>query len=301
MSDPLVVTVILNTNRREDTLACLASLARADCARHAILVLDNASTDGSVEAIRAGFPAVIVLPLAENRGYAGNNNVGIRHALDLGAEWVFVLNEDTIVDPGCIRALVQAGESAPDVGIVGPKVLHHDQPQVIQSAGGTLGRYWRSLHRGENEPDHGQFDSQAEVDWVSGCSIFVRAEAVRRAGMLDERYFYYWEETEWCIRVRRHGYRILYAPAATLQHKGVQVDYRPKPVVGYYNTRNRLMTLAKHHAPVPVRVMAHWEIARTLASYSLRPKWRARRESRDWIWRGLRDYYAGRSGMAPSR
>ncbi len=296
VTTPLVVTVILNTNRREDTLACLASLARNTYERNHILLLDNASTDGSVEAVASAFPDVEILPLADNRGYAGNNNVGIEAALARGADWVLVLNEDTLLDPTCVAALVRAGEADPQIGVVGPKVLHFDEPQVIQSAGGRMDRYWRSAHLGQNEPDAGQYDAPCDVDWISGCAICVRAVAIHQAGMLDATYFYYWEETEWCLRLRQCGWRIRYAPEAVLQHKGVQRDYKPKPSVGYYNTRNRLQTLHKHNAPLGVRAVAYGEILRTLTSYTLRPKWRDRREHRDAMWQGLRDYQRGRMG-----
>lgn len=294
--EPLVVTVLLNTNRRDDTLACLASLMAGTYSRNRILLLDNASTDGSVKAVAREFPAVEILPLMENRGYAGNNNVWIEAALARGADWVFVLNEDTLLAPTCIAELVRAGEADPQIGVVGPKVLHFDEPKVIQSAGGRMDRYWRSSHLGQNEPDAGQYDTARDVDWISGCAICVRAAAIRRAGMLEEKYFYYWEETEWCLRLRENGYRVRYAPAAVLQHKGVQRDYHPKPSVGYYNTRNRLQTLSKHNAPLMVRAVAYGEILRTLTSYTLRPKWRDRRAHRDVIWRGLCDYQRGRFG-----
>jgi GT2 family glycosyltransferase len=173
MSQPYVITVILNTNRREDTLACLASLERGTYANHRIIVLDNASTDGSVEAIRSAFPAVEIIALADNRGYAGNNNVGIAAALERGADWVFVLNEDTILAPACLEELIRVGESDPRIGIVGPMVYHHDEPTVIQSAGGRLGRNWESQHIAQNEPDTQQFVSPRAVDWISGCAILV--------------------------------------------------------------------------------------------------------------------------------
>lgn len=304
MSDnnPLVVTVILNTNRREDTLACLASLAAGDYARNHILLLDNASSDGSVEAVAGAFPGVEILRLSENLGYAGNNNVGITAALERGADWVFVLNEDTLLDPACISELVRMGEAEPQIGVVGPKVHHAhapDEPAVIQSAGGLLDRHWHSVHRGQNEADAGQWDAACDVDWISGCAICVRADAIRKAGLLDDSYFYYWEETEWCIRLGKCGYRIRYAPTAVLQHKGVQVNYDPKPSVGYYNTRNRLQTLSKHNAPRMVRAVVYGEVLRTLASYTLRPKWRGKRAHRDAIWHGLRDYQRGRLGPMP--
>ena len=299
MSQPYVVTVILNTNRREDTLACLASLELGTHANHHTIVLDNASTDGSVEAIRSAFPAVEIIALSDNRGYAGNNNVGIAAALGRGADWVFVLNEDTILDPACLEELIRVGEGDPRIGVVGPMVYHHDEPTVIQSAGGRLGRNWESQHIAQNEPDTQQFTSPCAVEWISGCAILVRRAVIEQAGMLDERFFYYWEETEWCLRATRAGWRILHVPQARLWHKGVQRDYRPKPSVAYYNTRNRLLVLAKHHAPLRTRIVVWGQIARTLTSMTVRPKWRESRRHRDAMLRGTIDFLRHRWGQGP--
>lgn len=299
MSDPTVITIILNTNRRADTLAALASLAQTTYPRHRVIVLDNASTDGSVEAIRAAYPQVTVIELTENRGYAGNNNVGIRAALDQGADWVFVLNEDTIVDPNCLRALVDVGERAPEIGIVGPMVYHMDEPAVIQSAGGVLGPDWSSRHLGQNEPDRGQYPAPHAVDWISGCAILVRRAVIEQVGMLDERFFYYWEETEWCLRARRTGWRIVHVPQAKLWHKGVQRDYRPSPTVTYYHTRNRFLMMAKHRASWRAWLSVWGQTLRTLISWSIRPRWRAQREHRDALWQGVSDFLRKHWGKRP--
>ena len=218
---PLVVSVILNTNRRDDTLECLRSLAATTYRSHVALVLDNASTDGSVEAIRAEFPDVRIHRLEQNLGYAGNNNVGIEQALALGADWVFVLNEDTVLARDCLERLVEAGQQDERVGIVGPMVYHHLEPRVIQSAGGALSRDWSSFHLGQNALDEGQFPSPHQVDWISGCAILVRRAVIERVGTFDARYFYFWEETEWCLRASRAGWRVLHVPGAHLWHKGV--------------------------------------------------------------------------------
>ncbi len=298
--NPLVISVILNTNRREDTLACLTSLADGRYPNHQIIVLDNASTDGSVEAIREQFPAVQIISLTENLGYAGNNNVGIEAALEQGAAWVFVLNEDTILDPDCIAKLVETGAGDPQIGIVGPMVYHFDEPDVIQSAGGQFDASMQSAHIAQNEPDTGQFPEPHDVDWISGCAIMLRREVIEQVGALDERFFYYWEETEWCLRASRAGWRISHVPQAKLWHKGVQRDYRPSPNVTYYNTRNRLLALSKHHVAWRVRAGAWAEIGRTLTSWTVKPEWRDMREHRDAMWQGAWDYLHGRWGIRPS-
>jgi GT2 family glycosyltransferase len=276
----------------------LASLERNTYQPHTILVLDNASSDGSPEAIRHAFPAVEVIPLTENRGYAGNNNVGIQVALARGADWVFVLNEDTILAEDCLATLVSIGESDARIGIVGPMVYHHDEPEVIQSAGGALSRHWESQHIAQNEQDRGQFTQPHPVDWISGCAILVRRAVIEQAGALDERFFYYWEETEWCLRARERGWRIVHAPQAKLWHKGVQRDYRPKPSVTYYSTRNRLLMLMKHRAPLRVWVFTWSSILRTLVSWTVKPKWRGMREHRRAMWRGVVDFLRRRWGPA---
>ena len=231
MLKPLVVTVILNTNRRDDTLACLESLARNSYENHRVIVLDNASTDGSVDEINRQFPAVRTVGLSRNAGYAGNNNVGISDAMLQGADWVLVLNEDTVLDPDCLTHLVSAAMSGKEVGIVGPMVYHFDEAETIQSAGGTLTPSWKARHIAQNELDSHQFSDPHRVDWVSGCAIMVRGSVIHQIGMLDERFFYYWEEVDWCLRAREHGWKILQVPEARLWHRGVQRDYRPKPSV----------------------------------------------------------------------
>jgi GT2 family glycosyltransferase len=297
MPSPLVVTVILNTNRRDDTLAALASLEQNDYKNHRVIVLDNASKDGSVESIRSAFPNVQIISLEENLGYAGNNNVGIKAALEMGADWVFVLNEDTIVATDCLGQMIKVGESNLKIGITGPTVYHHNEPDIIQSAGGTLDRHWQPIHNGQNEKDQGQYTAPKRVDWISGCAILVRREVIEQIGGLDERFFYYWEETDWCIRAREKGWEIWYVPQAKIWHKGVQRDYRPSPNVTYYATRNWLLVLSLHKAPLSVFAYVYWRILRTLYSWTFNSKYIEMREHRAAMWQGMIDFLHRRWGI----
>jgi GT2 family glycosyltransferase len=299
MPEPLVVIVILNTNRCQDTLECLASIQQNTYSNYHVIVLDNNSTDGSVQAIQDEFPDTQIIELAENLGYAGNNNVGIRAALNQDADWVFVLNEDTILDPGCLSHLVIVGESSSIVGIVGPMVYHHDEPDVIQSAGGLLGPNWDSIHLAKDEPDQGQFTDPHRVEWISGCGIMVRRDVIEEVGMIDARFFYFWEETEWCVRAGKAGWQIVHVPKAKLWHKGVQRDYDPKPSLLYYSTRNHLFMLSKHRAPLRAWILAWFTIIRTLTSWTIKPKWRSKRSHRDAMWRGIVDFIRQHWGPMP--
>ncbi len=299
MNEPIVVIVILNTNRRQDTLECLASIKQNSYANKKSIVLDNESTDGSFAAIQEQFPSVQIIRLVDNLGYAGNNNVGIEAAIAQGAEWIFVLNEDTILDPYCLTRLLEVGETDNQIGIVGPMVYHHDEPEIIQSAGGLLGLNWESIHLAKDEPDQGQFIDPHEVEWVSGCGIMLRRELISQVGALDARFFYYWEETEWCLRASKAGWKIVHVPSAKLWHKGVQRDYHPNPSTAYYKTRNRFLMLHKHHAPVRAWIVAWSQILRTLVSWTIKPKLRSMRPHRDAMWLGLRDFLRQTWGPMP--
>ncbi len=293
--------VIINFRRHADTLACLDSL-RASAFDDALVIVLNHDADREDEAqLRRAYPGVELIPLPVNGGFAGNTNTGIRRALKMGAEWVLALNEDTVLDPTCLGELLAVATSDRRIGIVGPTVYHYDEPNVIQSAGGALDRLWRPVHEGQNDVDRGQFGAPRDVAWVSGCAMLVRSALIKNLGALDERFFCYYEEADWCLRAAAAGWRIVHAPAARLWHKGVRRDYRPRPYVAYYMTRNRLLFLSKHGAPFAARALAWMEPARTLLSYSLRERWRAvKREERGMIWRGLRDYVAGRWGEMPA-
>jgi GT2 family glycosyltransferase len=297
MSKPLIITVILNTNRREDTLACLASLQETTYPNQRVIILDNASTDGSVEAIQSRFPSVQIIRLAENLGYAGNNNVGIGSAVQQGADWIFVLNEDTIVAPDCFENLIEAAAQNLKTGILGPTVYHFDEPNVIQSAGGRLSPNWTSIHLGQNETDQGQYRLPRQVEWISGCALLVKRQVIEQVGSLDARFFYYWEETDWCIRALKSGWSVLHVPGAKIWHKGVQRDYSPSPNVTYYNTRNRFLFLANNSAPLRAWLYTLCRTLLTLLSWSFRPKWKDMRAHRDALWQGILDFFGRRWGM----
>jgi GT2 family glycosyltransferase len=290
MWTPYIINVVLHFNRIDDTIQCLQSIYQSTYNNYKTIVLDYNSPDEALEAIRILFPQIEIIHLEENRGYAGNNNVGIAAAIDQGADWVFVLNNDTILAPDCLSCLVEIGTNDSRIGILGPMVYHHDEPNIIQSAGGMLGPCWDGIHLAKNELDSGQFDELHFVEWVSGCAILIRRQVIEEVSAFDPRFFLYWEETDLCMRAGKAGWRIVHVPKAKIWHKGVQREYHPSPAVIYYLTRNRLLLLAIHHAPIQVWIASWVQMLRTLISWSIKPKWRDKHELRIAMWKGMLDY-----------
>jgi len=295
---PLATTLVLTRNSSRDIVDCLRSLEQQTYSKFQVLVVDNGSTDDAIATVRCEFPCVTVVMNGENLGFAEGFNRGMRCARTIGSDWMLLLNADTVVDPDCVSKMVEAADDS-KIGILGPTIYHANEPTIIQSAGGMLNSEWIPYHRGQNELDQGQYSEPTDVDWVSGCAMLVKTKLVDSIGCLDERFFMYEEELDWCIRARRAGWRILHVPQAKVWHKGVQRDYHPKPFVTYYSTRNRFLMLAKHRAPAGAWVIAWAQTLRTLLSWTIKPKWRMMREHRDAMWLGVSDFLRHRWGKCP--
>lgn len=298
-----VCVVVLNWNNGPDTAECLRSLEQLEYPALSIMVVDNGSTDDSVSRLREEHPDVDLLEARENLGYAGGNNFGLLHAMERNPDYVLLLNNDTIVDPSSVGHLVAALETDHGVGIAGPTIYYHAQPGVIWSAGGKID--WRRGNTtlcGIGQVDEGQFGTKPRtVDFVTGCAIMVKREVIERVGLLDERFFAYYEEVEWCVRAVRAGYRAVHTPLSHIWHKISPSARAGSPLVNYYMTRNRLLLLEAIDAgPEAWFHTLAVEYLRTLASWTMRPQWRSRRLLRKVMVIALRDYFLRRFGKGPA-
>ncbi len=245
-SSPVAI-IILNWNNWPDTLACVASCRQLTWPNVRMVIVDNGSTDGSEEILKERCPDAEIMQTGTNLGFAGGNNVGISRAVERGAKYVWLLNNDAEADPEALTMLVEAMEGDPAAAVAGSKVYYHDDPERIWCAGGM----WRKgglrlRQRGANRLDNGEFDRLVPVGSVSGCSMLLRTTALREVGLLDEGYFLYWEDTDWCARAGKHGYRVLFVPASRVWHK-VSASVAPRSQRQYYyNTRNGLIFCVRH-------------------------------------------------------
>lgn len=215
-----VHVIVLNWNGRSVLGPCLASLRAVAAPRLEVIVVDNASTDGSAEIARREHPDAELIVNDRNLLFAGGNNVGIRRALERGASRVLLLNNDTEVDPSFAAALDAALDRDGRAGIAGPKILYHDDPRRVWYGGGGFSPgLWIPRHEGIRRLDGAAPDRRGETGWVSGCAMLVRREVFETVGLLDPSYTIYCEDVDFCLRARRAGWRCLYEPDARVWHK----------------------------------------------------------------------------------
>jgi N-acetylglucosaminyl-diphospho-decaprenol L-rhamnosyltransferase len=247
--------VIVSYNARRDLEACLASLAAAPPAvAHSVVVVDNASPDDSVEAVRRGWPQLLVLPQAANLGFAAATNVGIRATT---GDLVLLLNSDTLVPPGAIDALVARLAATPEAAAAGPRLEDADGRTEL-SFGPMIGplnelvqKTRQALLQRRVRPAVTWLDRASRqerfVDWVSGACLLVWRRDADAVGLLDERYFLYTEDVDFCAALRGRGRRILYTPAATIVHRRGRSRATVPGAMGAAYRRSHLAFYAKHH------------------------------------------------------
>ncbi len=253
---PKVFVVVLNYNGGKDTVDCLKSLFQVNQTNYnlSVIVVDNHSIDNSLSLIKPSAPAVII-ENKENLGFTGGNNAGIKEALEKGADYILLLNNDTYVDKDLVKNLLIPFQKDAKIGIVSPKIYfakgheyHFDRYQesqrgrVIWYAGGKID--WQNIilsHRGVNEVDEGQYKA-GETEFISGCAMMIKPDVLKKIGLFDNDYFLYLEDADLCQRAKNAGYKLWYEPSGSVWHKNAASSGKPGSSLHiYYQTRNRLM------------------------------------------------------------
>ena len=241
---PLVWIIVLNWNRPRDTIECISSLRELEYPAYRILIVDNGSTDDSVEQFR-GLPDVNLLTNEVNLGFAEGNNRGIDYALRRDADYILLLNNDTTVSSTLLDEMVYVAESDRHIGIVGPIIYYTERPDVVWFAGMHF-RYGlyvvrRGLHL---KPPLSPIE---QVDFASGCGMLVRRAMFERVGLFDPRFFMYYEDLDLCIRASKAGYRIVTATRAIMWHAlSASTGGADSPLKQYHQIKSTFIFCRKH-------------------------------------------------------
>jgi GT2 family glycosyltransferase len=244
-SNPQVDCIVLNWNGWQDTISCLDSFAKCTYPSLRVIVVDNGSADDSVARIRAAHPDILLLENSKNLGFAGGNNVGIGYALTHGAEYLWLLNNDTEPAPDALCALVEKAMSDRTIGAAASICYFADAPSKIQAWAGARVNLWIGYSRLNTEPRPDNW-----FHTLNGTSMLMSRSAVEDVGMLDEDFFLYWEDTEFCLRLRKKGWKIAAAPHSHVLHKVNASTQGNWSLLDRYYTASGLRLL-QLHSPAP--------------------------------------------------
>ncbi|WP_238903668.1 glycosyltransferase family 2 protein [Clostridium sp. YIM B02506] len=246
MDKPSVYVVLVNYNGYEDTEACIKSLRNIHYYNYKIVVVDNASTDDSYNKLEKIKEDVILIKSEKNLGFSGGNNIGIKYALQQGADYIMLLNNDTLVEPDFLNIMIDTAESSENLGIVGCKMMYYPQNDIVWYGGGYIDwNKYSGVHENQGTKDS-QDDNVREVTFLTGCCMLIKRSTIEKVGYLSEEYFMYLEDLDYCAKVLDNNLRIIYNPEAKIYHKvsastgGEESSFAIK-----WGTRNRFIFFKK--------------------------------------------------------
>lgn len=296
-----LAVILVNYNGEKYNTACIDSvLASAAMEELEVIVVDNASQDDSMRLLEERYAQdkrLVLLRLDDNYGFSYANNVGIDRAREWGADHVLLLNNDTEIHPDMLRRLWDCAKSHPD-SVVVPKIYYSDNRKCLWSAGGDFSTVIKKAkHTGLNETDVGQYDGEREIGFATGCCLWIPMEVIEEAGTLDERFFLYYEDTEYSFRLHKRGIPIYYCPQAVMYHKvGASSKGADSPLCAYYIARNWLLCNRLHLGWRYPLFLLYYALNRTACCllWLLRGKSALVRATR----LGIRDYFHGDFGRS---
>lgn len=300
---PRILAGFVNWNQREEALVCLELLRKGRDSRFELemAVVDNGSSDGSGQIIQEKFPEVKVILNKTNRGAAGGRNDLFDYFLSTAADYLMILDPDVSIRPGFFSALLEEIQRAPDIGCIGVKAYYADQPDIFWFKGGALYNPWLGQFEksGQKEKDTGQYEHSEEIHAIPAGFTFAKREVIEKFPRMDERYFIYFEESDWNFKIRRADYRLVTSEKARCIHKVSQSLGMESPFFYYYRTRNNLL-FAVRNSPVyclPVFFLYYFfyrtpDILLTL--------WLSKRPKQiQGVLLGILDFFRGRFGRCP--
>lgn len=296
-----IFILILNFNGARSTIELFDSLSILNTPKGTEIekiIIDNGSVDDSVNRMKDKLPNEILLETGKNLGFTGGNNFGMKYAINNGADYIMILNNDTRVSRDMIINLYKTINSDENIAGILPKIYfekgfefhnnrykENEKGKVIWYAGGTID--WQNLigkNIGVDEVDMGQYDNQKKVDLATGCCLLLRAEVLKKIGFFNDKYFLYYEDADLSERIKRAGYKIIYEPKAVMWHKNAESSGGSGSILqDYYITRNRLLFGMKY-APLRTKLALIKESLNLL------------KDGRKWQKKGVIDFYLGKLG-----
>lgn len=242
---PLISIITVNFNHSETTLELLESLYGVTYPNIEVIVVDNASPDDNPKIMKEKYPSIILIESIVNYGFAGGNNLGIMRAR---GEFVLLLNNDVVVPSDFLEPLVQKFLDHPNYGAISPKIIYHHTPDTIQYVGFTEidSRTVRNMTIGKGEKDVGQYNEDTETAYAHGAAMMVPMSVIKHVGMMSYEFFLYYEEADWCNRIRDAGYKIGYVHNSKVYHKESVTTGKLSELKTYYLTRNRLVYMRRN-------------------------------------------------------
>lgn len=237
--------VIPTYNRADDLMACIESLVKAGIPIQQVIIVDNHSADDTVQRVNKTYPDAILIPLEDNKGATGASNIGFERALELGAEFILRLDSDTVVAPDFLEPLLDGAAQNPQVGIIAPKIYYYNPSDEIWYAGAdTHPWHFGTINGHRHEKDAPENSAVREVDYAWGAAMLIHSEVLRKTNGFDPDFFVYYEEVDFCQRVQKLGYKILYSPEARIWHKvGSSVN---SSWTAYHWNRSKMLFYRKH-------------------------------------------------------
>lgn len=245
---PSIYSVLLNWNGFDDTVSCIESLKKSVLPLTRIIVLDQASADGSGARLAQQYEdddRILMICNEKNYGFAEGVNIGIQHAMNMGSEFVFLINNDTIVDKNCLQYLYEVLSRDPSAAAAGPAVMYYSNPGKLWQGGG----FFSMLKMGVVVPGKGKMlieQPTSLVTFLTGCAVLIRMETFRKVGLFHTSYFFYMEDVDFALRIREAGMRMYFVPTARVLHKidDIAVN-RTSPFVLYHLARSTVIMLRK--------------------------------------------------------
>lgn len=304
-TSPLVVISVINWNDAEDTLKCLASLARLSYPHFEVVLVENGSNDGSLErlsAYQAPYPFHI-LRQYQNLGFSGGHNAGMHYARERAADFIFLLNNDAVVAPDILNKFLEEAEKNPKIGILGPSIYYltdGEQTDRLWFGGGRMD--WLDIAEAGKHKTKLSAQQISQTQFITGCALFLRREVYEKIGELDERFFLYFEDIDYNLRAQKEGFGIALVPSAKVWHKvsATTMSQVGSPGILYYHHRNGML-LAEKDGPVFIKIYMHAWAFTKLCKQGAKLLIRKDVPVAHAISQGILDYYRGIFGKLSKR